>query len=304
MRDWVPKDIELNTGSYDIVFVGQMGMGEIVPFQGPPFVELGSPILFAAIAASRLKKKIAAVTTVSEREMYLLDPLRNAGVDLFVKPGGGTFQYRVVFPTPNVDERQPFLICRGGEICEIPPVESCLVHLCSMGAREVQLNLIRSLKARGFRLSVDMQGFVLQGNDKTGVVHPQDVPEKKEILNIVDFVKLDAVEAKILTGTDSLQDQADILETWGKAEIIITSSEGALSRANGKSMFAKFTNRNTVGRMGRGDTLMGSYLARRLDHPVAESLRFAIALTSIKLESSGPFRGSIEDVMQRMDEHS
>ena len=289
--------------NYDIVFIGQMGMGTIVPFEGPTFVELGSPVLFAAIAASCLGKRIASVTTVSESEAYLLGPLRTAGVDLFVKPGE-TAQYRVVFPTPNVDERQSFLIRGGGRIDEIPPFEPCLVHLCCIGVREFQLDLMRSLKAQGFRLSVDMQGFVLQADDETGAVHLKDVPEKNEILSIADFVKLDAAEAQTLTGADVLQDQADILEKWGNSEIIITSSEGVLARIKGETTFAKFTSRNTRGRMGRGDTVMGSYLAYRLDHSVEDSLRFAAALTSIKMESPGPFTASVDDVIERMDERS
>ena len=289
--------------NYDIVFIGQMGMGTIVPFEGPPFVELGSPVLFAAIAASCLGKRIAAVTTISESEAYLLGPLRTAGVDLFVKPGE-TAQYRVVFPTPNVDERQSFLIRGGGRIDEIPPFEPCLVHLCCIGVREFQLDLMRSLKAQGFRLSVDMQGFVLQADDETGAVHLKDVPEKKEILSMADFVKLDAAEAQTLTGADVLQDQADILEDWGNSEIIITSSEGVLARIKGETTFAKFTSRSTRGRMGRGDTVIGSYLAYRLDHSVEDSLRFAAALTSIKMESPGPFTGSVEDVIERMVERS
>ena len=288
---------------YDIVFIGQMGMGRIVPFEGSPFVEQGSPVLFAAIAASCLGKRIAAVTRISESEEYLLEPLKAAGVDLFVQPGE-TAQYRVVFPTANVDERQSFLIRGGGRIDEIPPFEPCLVHLCCIGVREFQLDLMRSLKAQGFRLSVDMQGFVLQADDETGAVHLKDVPEKKEILSMADFVKLDAAEAQTLTGADVLQDQADILEDWGSSETIITSSEGVLARIKGETTFAKFTNRSTRGRMGRGDTVMGSYLARRLDHSVEDSLRFAAALTSIKMESPGPFTGSIEDVIERMDERS
>jgi len=288
---------------YDIVFIGQMGMGTIVPFEGSPFVELGSPVLFAAIAASCLGKRIAAVTTISESEAYLLEPLRTAGVDLFVQPGE-TAQYRVVFPTANVDERQSFLIRGGGRIDEIPPFESCLVHLCCIGFRESQLDLMRSLKAQGFRLSVDMQGFVLQADHKTGALHLGDVPEKNEILSMADFVKLDAAEAQILTGADVLKRQADILEDWGSSETIITSSEGVLARIKGENTFAKFTNRSNRGRMGRGDSAMGSYLARRLDHSVEDSLRFAAALTSIKMESPGPFTGSIEDITERMDEHS
>ena len=287
---------------YDIVFIGQMGMGRIVPFEGSPFVEQGSPVLFAAIAASRLGKRIAAVTKISESEEYFLEPLKTAGIDLFVEPGEIT-QYRVVFPTANVDQRRAFLI-KGGEhfaISDIPPFEPCLIHLCCIGVRKFQLDLMRALKARGFRLSVDMQSFVLQADDGTGVVRLKDVPEKKEILDMADFVKLDAMEAQTLTGADVLRDQADMLEDWGSSETIITSSEGALARSKRKTTFVKFTNRGTRGRMGRGDTVMGSYLARRLDHSVEDSLRFAAALTSIKMESAGPFMGSLDDVIERMD---
>jgi sugar/nucleoside kinase (ribokinase family) len=266
-------------------------------------VELGSPVLFAPIAASCLGKKIATVTRVSESEEYLLEPLKAAGIDLFVQPGQ-IGQYRIVFPTADVDQRQVFRIKVGEPfaISDIPPFDPCLIHLCCTGVREFQLDLMRALKARGFRLSVDMQSFVLQADDETGAVHLEDVPEKKEILSMAHFVKLDAVEAQTLTGADALQDQADMLEGWGSSETIITSSEGVLARSKGKTTFVKFTNRSTRGRMGRGDTVMGSYLARRLDHSVEDSLRFAAALTSIKLGSAGPFRGSLEDVISRMKE--
>ncbi|MEW6669905.1 MAG: PfkB family carbohydrate kinase [Thermodesulfobacteriota bacterium] len=287
---------------YDIVFIGHMGTGTVVPFEGSPFVEQGSPIVFASIAAACLGKKIAAVMRITKSEEHLLKPLKTAGIDLFVQPGE-IYQYRVVFPTANVDQRQVFRIKLGEPlaISDIPPLEPCLIHLCTVGSRGFQLDLMRSLKARGFRLSVDMQSFVLQTDDEAGAVRLKDVPEKKEILGTAHFVKLDAVEAQILTGADVLQDQADMLEDWGSSETIITSSEGVLARSKGKNTFARFTNRSTQGRMGRGDTVMGSYLARRLDHSVEDSLRFAAAMTSIKLESPGPFRGSLEDVIKRMD---
>lgn len=151
-------------------------------------------------------------------------------------------------------------------------------------------------------MSADMQSFVLQADDQTGLIHTEDVPEKKEILSMLDFVKLDVMEAKALTGIDSLPDQADILEHFGGHETVITSSDCVLARSSGKTFFARFTNRSNQGRMGRGDTVMGAYLARRLDHSVEDSLCFAVALTSIKLESPGPFRGSLEEVIERMEQ--
>jgi sugar/nucleoside kinase (ribokinase family) len=287
----------------DILFIGHTSLGTVVPFEGPPFVEQGSPVLYSSIAASRVGKRISAATRISEEEDYLLEPMRDAGIHVFVQPGQ-IVRYRIVFPTANVDERQAFYTEGPGDVItidDILPFERCLAHLCWIGPHQPQIDLMRALKAHGFPLSVDMQNFVFQVDKETGIVHFRDVPEKKEIVEMADFVKLDTVEAKILTGADTLQDQADILESWGSSETILTSSGGALAQGNGKRVFAKFTNKRTLGRMGRGDTVMGSYLARRLDHSIEESLRFAVALTSIKLESWGPFNGSVDDAIERMN---
>lgn len=287
---------------YDIVFIGHMAVGTIVPFNGTPFTEPGGPVFFASIGASCLGKRIATVTRFSEGDEHLMEPIKGAGIDVLALPGE-IGHYRVVFPTADFDQRQGYVVKGGGDffISDLPPLEPCLVHLCCMSGPGLQLELMRALKARGFRLSVDMQNFVLRADDETGLIHLADVPEKNEILAMTDFVKLDVMEAQTLTGTDVVSDQADILEGWGSSETVITSSKGTLVRSGGKTTFVNFTNRTTRGRMGRGDTLIGSYLARRLDHPVEDALRFAAAVTSIKMESTGPFSGSLDDVLERME---
>jgi len=128
----------------------------------------------------------------------------------------------------------------------------------------------------------------------------QDVPAKMEIVSQMDMVKLDIVEAKVLTGTDDLEQAALTIETWGCPEILITRSEGVLARVHGKTYYEKFSNQSVVGRTGRGDTTFAAYLARRLDHDVNESLKFAAALVSIKMETPGPFGGTLADVLARM----
>jgi sugar/nucleoside kinase (ribokinase family) len=119
-------------------------------------------------------------------------------------------------------------------------------------------------------------------------------------VSLADIVKLDIVEAEVLTGTLKVEEAARIVEEWGAIETILTSSDGALARHKGKTYFERYSNTNSQGRTGRGDTTMGTYLARRIDHTVQESLAFAVALASIKMESPGPFRGSLEDVLARM----
>jgi sugar/nucleoside kinase (ribokinase family) len=39
-----------------------------------------------------------------------------------------------------------------------------------------------------------------------------------------------------------------------------------------------------------------------LNHDARESLKFAAALVSIKMETPGPFKGTLEDVLKRLKE--
>jgi hypothetical protein len=56
-------------------------------------------------------------------------------------------------------------------------------------------------------------------------------------------IKLDIVEAKVLTGTDNLERAAIIIEEWGCPEVVITQADGVLSRVNSKTYYEKFSNR-------------------------------------------------------------
>jgi sugar/nucleoside kinase (ribokinase family) len=288
----------------DIVFVGYLGTYTIVPFSGPSIVESGGPAFYCSMTASRLTRRVGMVTRVSDSEVHLMELLKGAGIILFPQHRQ-TPRYRAVFPTANVDERQVFLTRTADAFCidDIPDaIEPCLIHLAGWHIREFSLKFMEQLKARGFRLSVDMQAFVFRTDHETGRVCLEDIPEKKEILRMADFVKLDVAEAKALTGTDVPQDQVRLLEEWGSKETVITFSEGALARSKGETTLARFTNRSAKGRMGRGDTVMAAYLVRRLHYSVEDSLRFAAALASMKLEYSGPFGGSAEDVVARMSD--
>ncbi|HVN95489.1 MAG TPA: PfkB family carbohydrate kinase [Syntrophorhabdaceae bacterium] len=287
---------------YDIVFVGHVAAGNILPYERSAFVLEGSPVLFSAIAASCINKRLAVITRLAAEEEHLLQPFKEAGIDVYAQLAPVTTWLDVVYPSANVDERQAVLMKSAGffEIENIPSIEPCLIHLAGLTDQEFTIEFLKGLRELEFRLSLDMQSFVRQTDDKTGVIHFKDVPGKQEIMGMIDILKLDAVEANILTGTDDLEEAAATLESWGSPETVITRADGALARRKGKNYFERFSNRGNEGRTGRGDTTFGAYLARRIDHPVDESLRFAAALASIKMETPGPFRGSLDDVLERM----
>jgi len=187
-------------------------------------------------------------------------------------------------------------------IGNVPKLNSTCVHLAGISDTEFDMVLMKGLKARGYSLSADMQSFVRHVTPVTHEIEFSNVANKKDISGMMDKLKLDVVEARILTGTEDLEKAAIIVESWGCPEIMITHSQGVLARVNGETYYEKFSNNSMAGRTGRGDTTFAAYLSHRLDHDVRESLKFAAALVSIKMETPGPFKGTLEDVAKRLRE--
>ncbi|HTY24666.1 MAG TPA: PfkB family carbohydrate kinase [Desulfomonilaceae bacterium] len=291
-----------DTAPYDIVFVGHTAIGKIVPFKGSPHVETGGPAPYAAMAAARCMKRVALITRLAKNDSHLLEPLKTASIDVYMQPAEATTHIRIVHPSANPDEREMILINSSGffKTEEMPQLEPCLVHLAGMSNQEFTMEFMVELRRRGFSLSLDMQSFVLQVEDKTGHIHLKDVPEKQEIIAMADIVKLDVAEAGVLTGSDDLYRAAAMIEEWGCPEAIITRADGVLAHVRGLDYFAPFSNRSIAGRSGRGDTTIAAYLTQRMSHPVEYALEFAAAMASIKMETPGPYMGTMEDVLVRM----
>jgi sugar/nucleoside kinase (ribokinase family) len=292
------------TPSYDLVFAGNVAFDEIHPFQGEAHTVFGSAVYIAAWAAAWSDRKIALAAKMAEADAHLVEPLRQAGVTVYVSPSEETTYHLAVHPTPDVDHREVTQVRSAGyfTMADLPEMAPTLIHLASVTNADFEVDLLRQLRDRHFTCAVDMQGFVRRVDPATGRVLFGDVREKQEIAGMVRAMKLDAVEAGYLTGTTDLEEAAIQFEKWGTSEVMVTRSDGVLVRHAGKSYFQPFTNRSTVGRTGRGDTTFGSYLARRLDWNVADSLRFAAALVSIKMETPGPYMGTLEEVLTRMSE--
>jgi sugar/nucleoside kinase (ribokinase family) len=290
---------------YDITFVGHMCYDEIIPFGGKARVAPGSAVLCGAMVAARVGKKVAVVVKMAKRDESILQPMKDIGIDTYLIPSEETSYNRVLHESENVDERTMTLIKSAGliSINDVPALDSTCVHLAGISDTEFDMPLMKGLKSRNFAsLSVDMQSFVRHVDPITKNHEFSDVADKKEIAAMMDKLKLDIVEARLLTGTDDLEKAAIIIESWGCSEIVITQSEGVLARVKGKTYYEKFSNNSVAGRTGRGDTTFAAYLSHRLDHEVPESLKFAAALVSIKMETPGPFSGTLDDVNKRLKE--
>lgn len=288
--------------SSDITFIGHMCMDEIHPWQGEVRVAPGSAVLCGALASARVGCSTAVIARMNPSDEAMLQPLRDAGVECVLVPAPETSRMEVIHPSANVDEREMRLKKNAGFFTpeEIPLLAGRFVHLAGISDREFTLPFMEALRNTGVSLSADMQNIVRQVDPETRVVAFRDAPDKRRIVSLLERVKLDVVEAKLLTGEDDLEAAARQVASWGCPEVVITRADGVLALADGKACFERFTNSNMSGRTGRGDTTFAGYMAWRLQHSVPESLKFAAALVSIKMEKPGPFAGTLSDVLARM----
>lgn len=203
---------------YDITFVGHMVYDEIIPFGGVARVAPGSAVLCGAMVAARVGKKVAVVTKMAVKDEHILQPMKDLGIDTFLIPSEETSYNRVLHYSANVDEREMTLLKSAGliSIGDVPELDTTCLHLAGISDTEFDMPLMKGLKARNYRsLSVDMQSFVRHINPVTKNHEFSDVAGKEEIAAMMDKLKLDIVEAKLLTGTDDLEKAAIIVESWG-----------------------------------------------------------------------------------------
>jgi len=292
----------MTTIKADITFIGHMCIDEVHPYQGQVRVAPGSAVLCGALAAARVGCRTAVISRLHPGDEQLLQPLRDAGVECLLVPAPETSRMEVVHPSADVDVREMRLKQNAGFFApqEIPELAGRFVHLAGISDREFTLPFMEALKNRGISLSADLQNIVRQVDPPTRVVSFSDSPDKRRIVALLDRVKLDVVEAKLLTGEDNLESAARQVAAWGCPEVVITRADGVLACVQGKIWFERFSNRNVTGRTGRGDTTFAGYMAWRLEHPAPVALQFAAALVSIKMETPGPFTGTLPDVLARM----
>ena len=288
---------------YDITFIGHMCYDEITtPDKPEPVIAPGSAVLCGAMAAVRTGKRTAAIVRMAPEDEHILQPMRDAGVEVLLIPSQQTTYSRVIHESHDVDDRRLILTRDAGffTMQDVAELESRHVHLAGISDREFTVDFVRQMAERDWALSTDIQSFVRQVNLATREIAFCDVPAKREICQCLNMLKLDIVEARIITGLDDLSEAAAKLISWGVDEVLITESKGVLANVGGREYYEPFSNRSSIGRTGRGDTPFASYACRRADHGPGESLKFAAALVSLKMESEGPFRGTIDDVFERM----
>jgi sugar/nucleoside kinase (ribokinase family) len=284
--------------SIDLLIVGAMALDEAV-VDGTTSRLQGGAVYYGGFAAQAAGARTGIWTMLSKGDRVLLNSLKKAGIYVSADWSDGTAGIRNIYRTSDPDHRTciPLRLPAAFDPQRFPRLQARVVHFAPLVKGEVSLELIRHA-ARKTSVGLDAQGFVRCHED--GMLVFRDWEAKHEGLRLASYLKCDAVEAEVLTGLSDPVQAARKLAELGPGEVVVTHESGVVLCCRDRIFQAAFTHRRLVGRTGRGDTCMASYLARRLREGPAESLRFAAALTSMKLEQEGPFSGTEQNVRERM----
>ena len=280
---------------YDFITVGVISKDRNV-IQGREEVMYSGGSYCAAFAAVNSGFTVAMVTKLADEDLYSLQPLKNAGVAMYATSSPRTTSIKNVYSSSNVDHRTHYMLAMADpfRIEDMPDdIEAGVYHIAALIGGEIPLEFVKYLSSKG-KVGLDVQGFmrVAVGDN----LIPQDWPEKMEAFQYIDFLKTDAAEAAILTGKTDREEAIRALADMGAKEILLTHNKEVMAYAGGRVARAEFKARNLSGRMGRGDTCFGSYLTQRLHKKPEAAVKYAAALTSIKMETPGPFTGTPEKV--------
>jgi len=280
---------------YGLICIGNYTKDTIITPSGTKYTD-GGAVNYSAHAAKTLGVKTAVVTRLAKEDSRVVEKFEQAGIDCLVTYTPSSTIMELFYPTTDPDVRTLTVAATAGSITasEVESLNSRSAVIGPSLRGEVGLDVIQVLKEKGMMVATDMQGYVRVLRGEELKYEPWD--EMKATLALVDVVKSDMVEAEFLTGEKDLRKAARFYAAMGPSEIVLTHREGVLVYAENEFHDYGFYPQRLIGRSGRGDTCIGTYMAMRLSKPPREAGIWAAAVTSMKMEEMGPFHRSIADV--------
>ena len=281
----------------DICCIGHITLDKIITPKQTIYMPGGTSYYFShGISHLNDWKNYKLVTSLAPSEYSSVDELTGKGLNVEIIPSKKTVYFENSYGI-NQNNRTQRVLAKADPFTveKIQHIEAKIFHLGSLLSDDFSLDVIKYLSKKGI-LSVDAQGYLREVRGEN--VYPIDWCEKKEALKYVHILKVNEHEAKVLTGLDDYQAAARQLAEWGVKEVLITlgSLGSVIFAENSFYYIPAYPPKEVVDATGCGDTYMLGYLyMRNKGVSYEEAGCFAAALSTVKLEKSGPFSGTEED---------
>ena len=282
---------------YDICCIGHITLDKVVTPKGEKQMAGGTSFYFST-ALKNIGLRYCLITSLGDSEMRFVDEMRANGIEVKALPGGLTVYFENIY-SHNFNHRTQRVLQTADafSVNQLKDTEATIFHLGPLLANDMPLALIIALAKRG-KVSLDVQGFLRE------VRHQQviaiDWADKKEALQHIEILKASETEMEMLTGCKNIYEGAKVLSGWGVKEVVITlGSKGSVIYAAGIFYnIPAYSPSVTIDATGCGDTYMAGYLYQRIcGASLQVAGEFGAGMASLKIQSSGPFVGSSQQVM-------
>lgn len=284
----------------EICCIGHITRDRIIT-QDPPntVYSAGGSAYYVAWAFQALPHDVdfQLVTSVSREMMPEVEKLRVAGVSVksFESPDNVFFENKY---GKNMDNRTQRVLAKSAPftIEQLEGIEARVFHLGTLLADDFAPEVVEYLATKG-DVSIDVQGYMRYVKGEQ--VYSTGWNDKLRLLKHIAILKVNEWECQTLTGITDPFVAAEQIHAWGVREVIITlGGGGSIIYAEGNFYETPaYPPSKLVDATGCGDTYSAGYLyARAKGMAYDESGRFAAAMCTLKLEHTGPFDRTIDDV--------
>lgn len=287
---------------HQLCCIGHITLDKVVTPQSTVYMP-GGTAFYCSHAISHFNDiDYALVTAVGATEMHVVEELRKAGIDVTVLPSRHSVYFENIYGS-NPDDRTQRVWAKADSftVTQLKEIDAQVYHLGSLLADDFSLEAIKELSQKGL-VAVDSQGYLREVRETR--VYPVDWTDKLEALQYIHFLKVNEHEMEILTGLSDPHEAARRLHEWGAKEVLVTLGSMGSLIFDGTDFYRipAYKPARTVDATGCGDTYTIGYLYRRVSGAgIEEAGRFAAAMSTLKIEKSGPFNGSKEDVLRCME---
>ncbi|HVU96270.1 MAG TPA: PfkB family carbohydrate kinase [Puia sp.] len=282
----------------ELICIGHITHDKVVTPRSVVHMAGGTAFYFSN-AVSRLDIRYKLITALAEADMPSVFELREQGIDVTVLPSAQTVYFENIY-SGNQDHRTQRVIGQADPFTadRLTDADAMVFHLGPLLAGDIPVDVIRTLAAKG-KVSLDAQGYLREVKDQN--VLPIDWCDKIGGLQYIHTLKVNEYEMAVLTGQDDIEEGARLLAGWGVKEVVITLGSMGSVIFDGQDFHtipAYIPTTSVVDATGCGDTYMAGYLYQRIKGAsIQQAGEFAAAMATLKIEGSGPFTGTRDDVL-------
>ena len=259
----------------------------------------GGGVYFGAVSAGFCLQKNGKdaknvsleVLTIGNKEDYVKigEEVAKCGGKLTLIEDKETTTFKHWFRDNQPDKRESSVpaIARSYTWDDIKEHKAKLFYVNPLLFGEMPLDLFKKMKENCQLISCDAQGLLRQYEN--GELNLK-VPEKlNDAMKYIDILKVDCVEAEVLTGIKDSREACLKLLEQGPKYIIYTQSEAVELHTKETCYKSAFTQWSLEGRTGRGDTVSAAFLLEHfiLGRDIQESLDIAAKATGKKMMHPG-----------------